>query len=182
MASAPRLHIVGVIGSGAEGCEERAGPLGRWLAQQGVHLLTGGGRGVMEAVSRAFFEVPDRKGLVLGIIPCAAEDRPTDCRAGYPNNWVEVPIRTHLPLSGVRGENPRSRNHIVVLTSAVIVALPGGEGTASEVRLALKYGAPVIAFLKSRDEIPGVPDGVRVADLEGVKEFLSQALARRSGG
>ena len=35
---------------------ELAEPLGRMLAAIGVHLLTGGGRGVMESVSRAFHD------------------------------------------------------------------------------------------------------------------------------
>ncbi|HUT02907.1 MAG TPA: DNA-binding protein, partial [bacterium] len=46
-----RLPIVGVLGSGSEPHEEKAKPLGEWLAREGVHLLTGGGGGVMEAVS-----------------------------------------------------------------------------------------------------------------------------------
>ena len=61
-----RLPIVGVMGSGRESYSDQAAPLGRWLATQDVHLLTGG---VMGAVSRAFYEVSGRKGLVIGIIP-----------------------------------------------------------------------------------------------------------------
>jgi len=34
----------------------------------GVHLLTGGGRGAMEAAPRSFFEVVDRVGLVIGMV------------------------------------------------------------------------------------------------------------------
>src|SRR4029450_9485672 len=63
-----RRPIVGVMGSGAERHDALAAPVGRWLAQQGVHLLTGGGGGVMEAVSEAFAQVPERQGLVLGIL------------------------------------------------------------------------------------------------------------------
>jgi predicted Rossmann-fold nucleotide-binding protein len=44
-------------------------PLGEWLASIGVHLLTGGGKGVMESVSKAFYESPARQGVVLGVIP-----------------------------------------------------------------------------------------------------------------
>src|SRR4051794_7410744 len=100
MAAVPRLPIVGVIGSGSDDCPERSAAVGRWLAGQGVHLLTGAGAGVMRAVSRAFAETPGRQGLVLGIVPCAAGDTPDVSKSGYPNDWVEVPIRTHLHLSG----------------------------------------------------------------------------------
>src|SRR5262249_16811637 len=122
-----RIHIVGVMGSGKKAHFEKASRLGRWLAVEGVHLLTGGGRGVMEAVSRAFYETPDRRGLVIGIIP--ASETAVEPKDGYPNHWVEIPIFTHLPLSGGRGTEPLSRNHINVLSSDVLIALPGDAGT-----------------------------------------------------
>ena len=40
--SVERLPVVGVLGSGSVEHSERARALGRWLAGQGVHLLTGG--------------------------------------------------------------------------------------------------------------------------------------------
>ncbi|HLU47791.1 MAG TPA: hypothetical protein VK116_06895 [Planctomycetota bacterium] len=140
-----RLPVVGVIGSGAEAHEELATPLGRFLAQAGVHLLTGGGRGTMESVSRAFAETPGRRGLVLAILPCHPDDpaRPKD---GYPNEWVEIAIRTHLPLSGARGTELLSRNHLNVLSSDALIALPGGPGTKSEIELAHRYSKPLVAF------------------------------------
>jgi len=182
MVSITRLPIVGVIGSGSDEHQERAAALGSWLAIQGVHLLTGAGQGVMAAVSKAFAETPGRKGLVLGIVPCRAEDSPQISKAGYPNDWVEVPIRTHLHLSGSKGDDLRSRNHIVVLTAAVLVVLPGGEGTASEVRLALRYNKPMVAYLNEPNEIPWLPDQVkRERDFSRVKAFISQQIAGAGG-
>lgn len=170
-----RLPIVGVMGSGVDAWADRADPLGRWLAGQGVHLLTGGGGGVMAAVSQAFVEVSGRRGLALGILP--GGDRPGVTPDGYPNRSIEIPIRTHLPRTGTRGEDPLSRNHLNVLTAAVIVALPGGPGTASEVRLAVGYGTPVIGFLAERSEIPDLPEEVPVsASLAGVQAFVVRAL------
>lgn len=107
-----RRPIVGVMGSGTEDHADQAEPLGRWLAGLGVHLLTGGGGGVMERVGHAFFETPGRRGLVIGIVPAGRAS--IDPRSGYPNRWVELPIRTHLPLTGDRGTDPRSR---ITLTS-----------------------------------------------------------------
>jgi uncharacterized protein (TIGR00725 family) len=165
-----KLPIVGVMGAGRAVALERAEELGAMLAGMGVHLLTGGGPGAMEAVSRGFARVADRQGSVIGVLPAGrGED--------YPNPWVEISIRTHLSLSGERGEEPMSRNHINVLTADAIVALPGGPGTLSEVRLALRYGKPLVAYLQAPGELPGLPDGVRVEPLLGqVRQFLEDAL------
>ena len=172
-----RLPIVGVMGSGSEAHAERAEAIGKWLARENVHLLTGGGGGVMETVSRAFCNVPNRKGLVIGIIPGAASDGRHTSQTGYPNQWVEIPIFTHLPMSGKSGTDPLSRNHINVLSSSVLIALPGSFGTASEVSLALSYGRPLVAYLNSRDQITGLPDEALVeGDIEKVKEFVRSNL------
>jgi uncharacterized protein (TIGR00725 family) len=129
----------------------------------------------MEAVSRAFAEVPSRSGLVLGVLP--GDPATGVAPHGYPNPWVEVAIRTHLPRSGARGADPGSRNHINVLSADVVVALPGGAGTSSEVRLAVAYARPVIAFVDSPLDIPGLPESVPVArELAEVASFVRGAL------
>lgn len=164
------------MGSGSEAHEASASRLGRWLAGQGVHLLTGGGGGVMASVSRAFAEVSKRSGLVIGVLPSREGDHTAP--RGYPNPWVEIVLRTHLPYSGTRGRDPLSRNHINILSSDVIVALPGSAGTSSEVHLALEYGKPLIALLEHRDQIPELPPTVPVADFEAVCRFVRNALDR----
>jgi uncharacterized protein (TIGR00725 family) len=167
------------MGSGIEAHLERARPLGEWLAHQKVHLLTGGGSGVMESVSRAFYRVPGRQGLVIGVIPGTTAETGYRPKNGYPNPWVELPIYTHLPLSGPQGADPLSRNHINILSSDVIIALPGSAGTASEVALALRYGRPLIAYLNHRAEIEGLPVGVLVEpDFERVKAFVLRRLKK----
>lgn len=169
------LPIVGVMGSGSAAHEERAAEVGRWLAAEGVHLLTGGGGGVMRSVSRAFFEDPDRRGSVIGVLPGRPEPPP-----GYPNPWVEIPIRTHLPSSGDQGTEAMSRNHINVLSSDVIIALPGSAGTSSEVRLACAYGRPVVAFVQARSDIPDLPDEVPICQsVDCVKRFVAAHLAQK---
>ncbi|MGE0785516.1 MAG: molybdenum cofactor carrier protein [Sandaracinaceae bacterium] len=135
-----RLAIIGVMGSGVDAHEDLARPLGRWIAHEGHHLLTGGGKGVMTAVSRAFTEVTPRRGLTIGVLP------DPEGREGYPNPYVEIPIRTHLPLSGANGTGPDSRNPINVLTADVVIALPGGPGTRSEVELSIRYARPLRLF------------------------------------
>lgn len=173
--SVRRLPLVGVMGSGTYPHSHLSEPLGRWLASLPVHLLTGGGGGVMSAVSGAFARVEGRSGGVIGILP--SDETGLAPPPGYPNPWVEIPIRTHLPARGDGGGDRDSRNHINILSSRVVVALPGGSGTASEVRLALEYGTPLLAFLHAPHDIPGLPDSVRWTDrLENVQEFVLAAL------
>jgi uncharacterized protein (TIGR00725 family) len=162
------------MGSGSEPYEERAAPLGRRLARMGVHLLTGGGGGVMESVSRAFHETQGRAGLVLAVLPGDAETGA--CPPGYPNPWVEVAIRTHLPARGLRGEAADSRNHVNVLSSDVVIALPGSEGTASEVALALRYGRPVAVWGTPSELAALPPSAPRLESLEAVARFVEAAL------
>lgn len=176
-----RLPIVGVMGSSTEAHESLAEPLGRWLGSQEVHLLNGGGAGVMTAVSRAFAGVPGRRGLVIGILPGEAVGAQHVARPGYPNPFVDIPIYTHLPLSGLEGTDPRTRNHINVLSSDVVIALPGNEGTRSEVELAVRYARPVVAFFGDVGVewplAPGVPLAHTLAE---VQAFVNGQLG--SGG
>lgn len=155
-----RRPIVGVMGSGEDEFADLAEPVGRTIATAGWHLLTGGGAGVMTAAARAFTAVADRRGLSLGIIRAAGVEHLGEAKNSRryegrgPNPYVEVPIFTHLPYSGVRGKHELSRNHINVLTANVVVVLPGGAGTASELELALEYGRPVVLFV-GRETVGG---------------------------
>ncbi|MED5376552.1 MAG: hypothetical protein VYC24_00585 [Acidobacteriota bacterium] len=172
-----RLPIVAVIGSGVDDHDDLAQPLGQWLAGQDVHLLTGGGSGVMEAVSRSFHSAPDRRGLVIGVLPGEAGRSPE----GYPNPWVEIPIATHLPFSGEQGTEVRSRNHINVLSADAIIVLPGGAGTASEVDLAIKYRKPLAAFAIEPGDLSKLPPDVSVYQtIDEIKAFVTASLKTRA--
>ena len=62
---ASRRMIVGVMGSGKERHAEWSVPLGALLGELGVHLLTGGGQGVMidpESAARLAGADPRRDG------------------------------------------------------------------------------------------------------------------------
>ncbi len=161
-----RLPIIGVMGSSQEDSAELAGPLGLLIARLGCHLLTGGRGGVMEAVSRAFCSVKDRRGSTLGILP---EGSP-------PNPFVEIPIFTQLPATNdpSHPEWRWSRNHINIRTSSAVIALPGGAGTASELELAATgaHQRPCLAFLGTRGQI------ARTQRLEDTAALLTEAGAR----
>jgi uncharacterized protein (TIGR00725 family) len=168
---------VGVMGSGTYEHEALATGVGELLARLGVNLLTGGGRGVMTSVSRAFVKAPRSKGVCIGVIPCFSEAERSRPQDGYPNPFVELAIYTHLPFSGSRGREDLSRNHINVLSSAAIIALPGEQGTASEVSLALDYRKPVIVYSTDTHQVGHFPASVeRAASLLHVERFLIRHL------
>jgi uncharacterized protein (TIGR00725 family) len=177
--SASRRTILAVLGSGTEEHRELAPPLGRWIAERGFDLLTGGGAGVMRSVSEGFRSITPRRGVCIGIIPGELVAGTYQTKPGYPNEFVELPIYTHLPLSGPRGTEPMSRNHINVLSGDVLIALPGGAGTVSEVTLALRYNKPIILFGPVQ-AFDAFPSNVRqTAELATVGEFVLSALSAR---
>jgi uncharacterized protein (TIGR00725 family) len=174
MATQPTLSrtTVGVMGSGTSAHDEVARPVGEVLADMGVNLLTGGGGGVT-AVSRAFTGRPSRRGISIGIIPCASETDRATAKSGYPNEFVELAIYTHLPYSGSQGTHDLSRNHINVLSCVAIVALPGEDGTAAEVSLAIRYGKPVVVYSPVRELVEHFPrPAMRVDRIDDVRQFL----------
>lgn len=122
--------IVGVMGSGhpITGAERAlAQHLGALIAGCGWVLLTGGSAaGVMDAASQG---AHDAGGLVIGVLK--GED------VGEASAYVDIAIRTGM------GD---ARNVINVLSSDVVIALPGGAGTLSEIALALKSDRIVIAL------------------------------------
>jgi uncharacterized protein (TIGR00725 family) len=180
MTGAPTLAAVtiGVVGSGVESHDDVASQVGVLLAGLGVNLLTGGGGGVMASVSRAFTGARRHHGISIGIIPSLSEHERDRSKPGYPNPFVELVIRTHLPYSGHRGRDVLSRNHVNVLSSAGVVALPGGEGTVSEVSLALEYHKPVIAYATDLRWFERLPEAVRrTTSLSDVEAFVRNICA-----
>lgn len=167
-AKRARQIVVGLIGSGkASPHDHLAYELGRMVAEAGYVLLTGGGTGVMQAASQGAAEAG---GLVIGILPNDRPDHPL--YRGYPNPYVHIPI-----FSGM-GD---ARNAINVNSSDVVICLPGGAGTLSEVGLALKRGKHVVVVswpeLVLPPECPG--DLVqRAADAQEVMRMVEDALKR----
>src|SRR5262249_32935326 len=117
--------------------------------------------------------------ICIGIVPCESEGDRATPKAGYPNRFIELAIYTHLPSSGDQGTHDLSRNHINVLSSAAIVALPGEAGTVSEIELAIRYGKPLIAFSPDL-ELVRFPRSVRRTDnIDEVKMFLESHIGGR---
>jgi uncharacterized protein (TIGR00725 family) len=142
--------VVGVMGGAAAPCAVLADArrMGELIAENGWVLLTGGrDAGVIAAASAG---ASSEGGLVIGVLPGDSHD---DAAPG-----VDIAIPTGL------GD---ARNAVNVLASHVVVALPGGAGTISEVALALKAGRPVVLL--------GFPLGVEFAEYYAKGELVDAA-------
>lgn len=140
-----RIPLIGVFGSGRTSHEnsDLAYQIGAVVARSKMDLLTGGGQGVMADACRGFTEHASPEQRSIGILPCGGEW--TESKSGYPNPWVQIPIRTHL-----RGKNPRSstsRNPINVLSASKALILYGQDGTLAEAGLCVKLQRPVVVVL-----------------------------------
>ncbi|MDJ0898618.1 MAG: hypothetical protein QNJ55_07385 [Xenococcus sp. MO_188.B8] len=172
-----KRKIIGIIGSGTDPWVEFSHPLAEWIAQQNYHLLTGSGSGVMTSASEAFCQVQNRKGTCIGIVPTEPnQEWGFVPKKNYPNPWVEICITT--PLGTFDGHDPNqiSRNHICVLSSDVIVALPGSKGTHNEANLAIRFRKPIILFgpEKEMQDFPQIL--TRTDSIEEVKNFIVENL------
>jgi len=125
-----RPLIIGVVGApndpaGDNGAEDRAKSLGGAIASAGAILLSGGGEGVVEAAVAAANRAG---GNTIAILPSARRSSKSSAK---------VKVDTRM------GDG---RNFINAYAADVLVALPGGAGTLSEIALALKLDRPVIHF------------------------------------
>lgn len=120
--------IVGVMGGGEDVSRktmQMAHQLGKLIASEGWVLLCGGrAAGVMDASAKGAKEAG---GLTVGVLADRDKSRAS--------KYIDIAICTGM------GDG---RNYINVLSSDIVVALPGRAGTISEIALALKSGKKVI--------------------------------------
>jgi uncharacterized protein (TIGR00725 family) len=127
-ASNMRQKVVSIIGG--RQCDDKveriAHELGEKLAKVVCFMVSGGLGGTMMAACEGF---KAGGGTTIGITP------------GYDkreaNSFVDVGIPTGLGLA---------RNVLVVTSADIVVALPGGPGTLSEIAYCLQFGIPVISL------------------------------------
>lgn len=104
---------------------ELAYRIGGLIAKEGWVLLNGGRpAGIMEASAKG---AKESGGLTVGVLP--------GCSSSEASAYIDIPI-----VTGMGG----ARNNINVLSSDVIIALPGKAGTISEIALAMRNGKKVI--------------------------------------
>jgi uncharacterized protein (TIGR00725 family) len=131
--------------------------LGAAIADAGWVLLNGGrDAGVMAASARG---AAVRGGLVIGILP--GRDR------GEASPHLSVAVVTGL------GD---ARNAVNVLSSDVVVALPGGAGTLSEVALASKAGRPVVLLGWPAGTMTELPELSHTDSVDGAMRLVRRLL------
>lgn len=123
----PRRPQILVIGDSAEYPErnETARTLGRFIAEQGWVLISGGRGGVMSAASEG---AQEGAGISVALLP---SDRMDDA-----NPWAEIVIPTGIGFA---------RNYTNTLAADVVVSIGGGSGTLCEIAYAWQANKPIIA-------------------------------------
>jgi uncharacterized protein (TIGR00725 family) len=180
-----RLPSLLVIGSGTSASQD-AEDVGAWAATQSYNLVSGGGQGVMRAAAEGFFHVKPRKGVSIGILPgeYVVNGSRDDCQPspGYPNEFVEVVIQTHLIGSKKPSHQekigPDSRNRVTVLSADFVVAVGGGDGTKSEADLAVRLGKPLVFYGPAESWHAEYPSVERVSSIADLSAALARAPRR----
>lgn len=170
-----KRKVIGIIGSGTKPWREYSEPLARWIARQNYNLLTGAGEGVMATASEAFYRVENRKGVCIGIVPTKPDATLGFVpKENYPNPWVEIAITS--PLPSFDGSDPQqiSRNYICVLSSDLLVALPGNKGTKNEISLAICFQKPLILLAPETEMLDFPPNLPRTSSKDEVTEFITE--------
>lgn len=156
--------VIGIMGGGRANAATSAlaREIGARIAAEGWVLLNGGRHcGVMAASAAGAAEAG---GLVVGVLP-------GDDFSGVARG-VDIAIPTGM------GD---ARNVINILASHVVVALPGGAGTVSEVAHALKAGRGVVVVGWDPGEVLRKAGGSRLtiatdasSAIEAVKRLLHE--------
>jgi uncharacterized protein (TIGR00725 family) len=150
--------VIGVMGGGRADAATSAlaRAVGALIAAEGWVLLNGGRDcGVMAASAAG---AASAGGLVIGILP---DDDFDGVAPG-----VDIAIPTGM------GD---ARNVINILASHVVLALPGGAGTISEVAHALKAGRPVVVVGWDPGEALRTAGGTRLVSVDSAAEAIAAA-------
>ena len=100
--------------------------LGGLFAKEGYLVYCGGGKGVMEAVSKG---VSESGGTCVGILKGLMLDEM--------NDFIKIPVATNMGIS---------RNALLAYNCDVAVAISGKYGTLSEISYALQLEKPIIGL------------------------------------
>ena len=105
---------------------ENSVEIGRLLAQEGFLVFCGGGKGVMEAISKG---VSEAGGTVIGIL------KGKELEEG--NDYLTIPIATGMDIA---------RNAVLAYNCDAAIAISGQYGTMSEIAYAFQLDKPVIGY------------------------------------
>lgn len=143
-----RKMIVGVVGGSRrpavidkgewESHLQLAIAVGEMIAECDYTILTGAtlGKGTGRINGNAMRASVAKDGLAIGILPKSGRQAAKEATVVFDRVKRVLEVRTILTSA--------QRNYINGVAPDVLIALPGGSGTAAEVAVALSFGRPVI--------------------------------------
>jgi uncharacterized protein (TIGR00725 family) len=150
----PPKITISVIGSHNENkkVEQIAHKIGEIVANVGAILVCGGLTGVMKAAARGAKEAG---GTTVGLLPGIDKNEA--------NPYIDIALPTSIGYA---------RNIIVACSADIIVALPGSQGTSSEISYGLIYKRPIIDL--GDWNIEGM---IKVKNIEEAEEKIKEYMA-----
>ncbi len=144
-----RKPVIAVVGAGkcSKKLRDMAAEVGKYVAENGGVIVSGGMGGIMEGVSRGAKEAG---GVTIGILPTDQKDDA--------NKYIDYVLPSGF------GE---ARNLLVIRAADAVIAFPGKYGTLSEMAFALQAGKPLISVnaWKLGDDIKVVETALEAAEI-----------------
>jgi len=125
------IAIIGSAGKLSDDLRKQVEELSSELSRIGFDLVTGGMGGVMRAVAR-------------GHHGSSGASKLTHVDPGWGLPWRDNPFDAAF----VRTELGSMRNHLIIRSSDLVIAISGGSGTLSEIAIAWQEGKPIATLGK----------------------------------
>jgi len=170
-----RRNVIAIIGSAGTlptNLRRKVEALAWELSKSGFDLVTGGTDGIMRAVARGHSKASVATNLVH-IEP----------------GWGKPEQNPH-PASIVRTEMGSMRNHLVVRSADLVIAVAGGAGTLSEIAVAWQEGKSIAALRGcggwserlAGSNLDHRRTGDSIASFETIAELVNWATEQRPEG
>ena len=124
------VAIIGSAGQLEDSIRQKVELLARELSKHNFDLVTGGRDGVMRAVARGHHLGRANNSNLIHIDP----------------GWDGAETTNPYPAATVRTNLGSMRNHLVVRSSDIVVAVGGGAGTLSEISIAWQEKKPIFSL------------------------------------
>ena len=166
------IAIIGSAGKLPDELRKQVEALSSELSSLGFDLVTGGMGGVMRAVAR-------------GHHGSGSASKLTHVDPGWGLSWRDNPFDAAL----VRTQLGSMRNHLIIRSSDLVIAISGGSGTLSEIAIAWQEGKPIATLGKGEGwamKLGGVSLDHRREDTitacSSIDELLDWATEQRPAG
>jgi uncharacterized protein (TIGR00725 family) len=128
-------NVIAIIGSAGKITDElriQVEELSERLSRAGFNLVSGGLNGIMRAVARGHSKSESETKLI-------------HVEPGWSEPWRLNPFEASI----VKTDLGSMRNHLVIRSADLVIAISGGSGTLSEMAIAWQEGKPIAALATS---------------------------------